>query len=941
MISCILMPQGRRWAALAILWFGRQQYEPAELLVLDRTAAGLGDIVPADRRIRYLRMEDCRDAATALNFACSQARGEIVAQWQEGVWYASDFLLCLAEGLSRNKAGLGIIDPLHTYDIATGRGWKVSDPAGGNGMLFRRACWVERPFDGPGEGMIERFVSGFSREQAALIPDRMCRVGLVYRPGESRPYPAARLRALLGHDGEMFGLKPLAWCQPRRPPRLTDGPSNVAHPLVSAILLSNNLRMAAVALDGFLSQDYEPRELIVVDDAAGTMEEMAGGDARIRCVRPGEGVSEGAKRNLACSAARGKIVLQWDEDAWRSPSFIRYVVEQMLLRRADICCLSPSLWYDPASAEAWMYHHPLDHGFRAAGAAAFRRNVWDAAPFPDTDEGASLRFVWRAGGRRVIHVPPEDRHVFIRDKPERTGGPYWQPFSADRVRPILGRDAAAYEAELPRVPSIPPAPLPQVAAYAGAPFSELLAEPPPGLAAMSERMTVRSQEQSPEHRIRATPQALGDSSSLLVSCIMPTFNRRPFVPLALASFFRQTYAPRELIVIDDGSDPVQDLMPPDRRIRYVRVNERMSVGAKRNLACEQARGAVIAHWDDDDWHSPSRLQQQLGVLLREPADLCGMNPAVFFDLRTGMGWIYEYPQQQFWAHGSTFCYRRSFWERHRFAEIDVGEDNQFIWKAPPDSRMIALRERNWHVSMMHDRNVSPKSPGGAYWRPLEPGEIRRAMGADWHSFQKFLPVERREPPGLIECDSNDNPDSDARRRAFFRSPSPCELAQFLIEAFPDARSILEAGCADGGLIGCLREAGRECWGFDQVSGAIERASPAVQPYVKLAGIDCYRFERPFDLLLAFGLLVTVTESQAFTFLSRARHWIRGAVLAATPSAPDRPGTDKRIVETRQRWQDLFVRAGWRQDFLHRSVERSLQRHPLPVRLGWDLYVYAP
>jgi hypothetical protein len=40
----------------------------------------------------------------------------------------------------------------------------------------------------------------------------------------------------------------------------------------------------------------------------------------------------------------------------------------------------------------------------------------------------------------------------------------------------------------------------------------------------------------------------------LVSCIMPTNNRRTFVPKAIEFFLRQDYPNRQLIIIDDGSD---------------------------------------------------------------------------------------------------------------------------------------------------------------------------------------------------------------------------------------------------------------------------------------------------------------------------------------------------------------------------------------------------
>ncbi|HVF43560.1 MAG TPA: glycosyltransferase family 2 protein, partial [Pyrinomonadaceae bacterium] len=170
------------------------------------------------------------------------------------------------------------------------------------------------------------------------------------------------------------------------------------------------------------------------------------------------------------------------------------------------------------------------------------------------------------------------------------------------------------------------------------------------------------------------------STEALVTCIMPTANRRAFVARAVEYFLRQTYEPRELLVLDDGDDAVEDLMPPDGRVRYVRLKERLTVGAKRNLACEQARGPIIAHWDDDDWHAPRRLSYQVSELLRTGAQVCGINRLLFYDVRDGRGWQYAYPAgRKLWLSGSTLCYRREFWAGNRFAGVNVGEDARFVW----------------------------------------------------------------------------------------------------------------------------------------------------------------------------------------------------------------------------------------------------------------------
>lgn len=107
----------------------------------------------------------------------------------------------------------------------------------------------------------------------------------------------------------------------------------------------------------------------------------------------------------------------------------------------------------------------------------------------------------------------------------------------------------------------------------------------------------------------------------VVTCIMPTADRRPFVPQAIAQFLQQDYDNRELIVLDDGVQSVEDLMPDDPRVQYVRDERKSPIGIKRNRLCELARGDVIAQWDDDDWMAPWRVRYQVEQLLAARADV--------------------------------------------------------------------------------------------------------------------------------------------------------------------------------------------------------------------------------------------------------------------------------------------------------------------------------
>lgn len=225
----------------------------------------------------------------------------------------------------------------------------------------------------------------------------------------------------------------------------------------------------------------------------------------------------------------------------------------------------------------------------------------------------------------------------------------------------------------------------------------------------------------------------------LVSCIMPTANRRRFIPLAVNAFLRQDYPHRELIVIDDGTDAVCDLMPDDERIRYVRLDERASVGAKRNRACEMARGGLIAHWDDDDWSAPHRLRVQVEGLHQTERSVCGLDRLIFCHPTLQKAWLYRYPRTaRPWVAGGTMLYRRDVWARHPFEDVSDGEDTRFVWAMPGD-RIHIVDGVNLYVARVHDGNTSPKHIHTARWHPHPLADVRATLGDDWAVFAGTAP----------------------------------------------------------------------------------------------------------------------------------------------------------------------------------------------------------
>ena len=217
-----------------------------------------------------------------------------------------------------------------------------------------------------------------------------------------------------------------------------------------------------------------------------------------------------------------------------------------------------------------------------------------------------------------------------------------------------------------------------------------------------------------------------------VSCIMPTADRRPYVGAAIDAFVRQTHADRELLILDDGDDPVADLVPGDPRIRYWRGTGRSVIGAARNWLCARAMGEVIVHWDDDDWHGPERVAVQAGALIAARADICGLATVPFLADDGSAAWDYVWESPTPWVYGASFAYRRDFWTRRPFPDIQIGEDNDFVFNNP--GRVLAVPDADWFIARVHAGNTAVKNTGGVHWRRRDPAPLLAritAHGAAW------------------------------------------------------------------------------------------------------------------------------------------------------------------------------------------------------------------
>ncbi len=488
------------------------------------------------------------------------------------------------------------------------------------------------------------------------------------------PSRAARRARLQKSSSQDDAVAAVVVPEPAVPPLPKVEFSALDSPLVSCIMPTFNRRSyLPQAIRCFLRQDYPNLELIVVDDGSDPVRDCVPEDERIRYVRLDGKLKIGAKRNLACGLARGEFIVHWDDDDWYPPHRVSAQVGALVSNSSDVSGTSRIFYYDAVADRAWEYRYRSGKASWVGGnTLAYRKDFWERNKFPDISVGEDSRFLWSRQSKKISDLADPSLCVATvhthNTSRKATGGSYWHPCPSDRIHGLLGEERFLY---------------------------------------------------------RAGYSATQPSGWPLVTCIMPTFNRRPLVPLALRYFAYQDYPNKELVIVDDGTDPVGDLADGLPDVRYIHLPRKTSIGAKRNIACQHSRGEIIAHWDDDDWYSPDRLRYQVVPLVEGSADMTGLINTCVLELPGGDFWTVDSQLHQRMfvgdVHGGTLVYRKELLSQGlRYPEINLAEDAYLLRRVVKDGkRLMRMINPGLFVYIRHGRNA---------WKQCQPGRFINPSG---------------------------------------------------------------------------------------------------------------------------------------------------------------------------------------------------------------------
>ena len=186
---------------------------------------------------------------------------------------------------------------------------------------------------------------------------------------------------------------------------------------------------------------------------------------------------------------------------------------------------------------------------------------------------------------------------------------------------------------------------------------------------------------------------------------------------------QQTY-PRdkmEWIVFDDGQELVEDLFEAAREtlpaLKFIRSEDKCTLGEKRNRLNEEARGEIIVAMDDDDFYFPERIEAAVAALSqRSSVDLAGSSEVYMYF--TDIKEIYKIgPYFPNHATNGTMVWRKRYAMTHRYDEMVVfAEETSFL--EGYKNTLVQLDPMKVMLVMSHTDNTFDKTELRAANNPL-------------------------------------------------------------------------------------------------------------------------------------------------------------------------------------------------------------------------------
>lgn len=199
-----------------------------------------------------------------------------------------------------------------------------------------------------------------------------------------------------------------------------------------------------------------------------------------------------------------------------------------------------------------------------------------------------------------------------------------------------------------------------------------------------------------------------------VSIITLTRDRRSFIPLAKYCFLAQTYPEHllEWVIVDDGKDPIKNLISDLPNVTYILLDEPLSIGAKRNLAVMKAKHDILVMMDDDDVYPNNSVLARVAHMLAAPRKECLFSTMLpCYEIHETKSFMNVPPitlDMSKRVSEATLCFTRAFWQQQPFPDQQIAEGDAFIHGREGMCREFSPQDVI--VSLSHKKTTSSRKP---------------------------------------------------------------------------------------------------------------------------------------------------------------------------------------------------------------------------------------
>ena len=229
-----------------------------------------------------------------------------------------------------------------------------------------------------------------------------------------------------------------------------------------------------------------------------------------------------------------------------------------------------------------------------------------------------------------------------------------------------------------------------------------------------------------------------------ISIVTPTYNRRKLIDIAFHNLMATDYPQDKIewIVVEDHEDSTQmasekvvnfQVNNPSIQVKYIPIQGRLTIGAKRNLGVENATNDIVLFMDDDDHYPVTSFRRRVAWLLKggfANNQIAACTTIALYDLVRGVSAVNVPPFGLSFGKRiseATLTFRKAAWMERKFEDVNIAEGE--TWIKGRESVCIELPPQQIIVAFSHKENASH--------RRVPPSDVKE-VACFWNFPKEYL-----------------------------------------------------------------------------------------------------------------------------------------------------------------------------------------------------------